>query len=84
MSTLKNALLGYLGNPSVKKDGVQSQFTKEEVLEYSRCMKDPCYFAQKYVKVISLDSGLVPFTLYPYQLQHQVVLSGVYLLIFYS
>ena len=67
MSTLKNALLGYLGNPSVKKDGVESQFTKEEVLEYSRCMKDPCYFAQKYVKVISLDQGLVPFELYPYQ-----------------
>ena len=67
MSTLKNALFGYLGNPSVKKDGVQSQFTKEEVIEYSRCMKDPVYFAEKYVKVISLDKGLVPFKLYPYQ-----------------
>jgi len=30
-------------------------------------MDDPIYFAEKYVKVISLDKGLVPFELYPYQ-----------------
>ena len=31
------------------------------------CMKDPSYFAEKYCKIISLDKGLVPFELYPYQ-----------------
>ena len=30
-------------------------------------MNDPIYFCEKYVKVIALDSGLVPFILYPYQ-----------------
>jgi len=30
-------------------------------------MVDPIHFAEKYVKVISLDAGLVPFNLYPYQ-----------------
>jgi len=30
-------------------------------------MDDPIYFAKKYCKVISLDKGLVPFELYPYQ-----------------
>ena len=30
-------------------------------------MNDPVYFCEKYVKVIALDSGLVPFILYPYQ-----------------
>jgi len=30
-------------------------------------MNDPAYFAEKYLKVISLDRGLVPFTLYKYQ-----------------
>jgi hypothetical protein len=30
-------------------------------------MNDPVYFAEKYCKVISLDQGLVPFNLYPYQ-----------------
>lgn len=30
-------------------------------------MRDPAYFATKYCKIISLDRGLVPFELYPYQ-----------------
>jgi hypothetical protein len=64
---LKNAEMGYLGNPQVKRDGVQQQFTKTEVSEYLKCMKDPVYFAKTYVKVISLDRGLVPFTPYSYQ-----------------
>ena len=64
---IKNNELGYLGNPSVKRDGVESEFTKKEVLEYKKCMESPTYFARTYVKVISLDEGLVPFDLYPYQ-----------------
>lgn len=57
----------YLGNPNVKRDGVQHQFTEEEVKEYLKCSKDPVYFCKTYLKVISLDEGLVPFDLYPYQ-----------------
>ena len=57
----------YLGNAQVKKDGVQQGWTKEDVEEYQRCMQDPVYFAETYGKVISLDKGLVPFKLYPYQ-----------------
>ena len=64
---IKNNELGYLGNPSVKRDGVESEFTKKEILEYKKCMESPVYFARTYVKVISLDDGLVPFDLYPYQ-----------------
>ena len=67
MQRIKNSEFGYLGNPSVKRDGVETQFTKEEVQEYAKCMKDPAYFARTYIKVISLDLGLVPFDLYPYQ-----------------
>ena len=66
-SQIKNSELGYLGNPSVKRDGVESEFSKKEVLEYKKCMESPTYFARTYVKVISLDEGLVPFDLYPYQ-----------------
>jgi hypothetical protein len=57
----------YLGNALVKRDGIQDSFTQEEVSEYIKCMKDPIYFAQKYIKVISLDDGLVPFKPYDYQ-----------------
>ena len=57
----------YLGNPNVKRDGIVTQWTNDEVLEYARCMKDPTHFATTYCKIISLDEGLVPFELYPYQ-----------------
>ena len=59
----------YLGNVNVKRDGVAHNFTEDEVKEYIRCSKDPVYFCHKYLKVISLDEGLVPFELYPYQEQ---------------
>ena len=67
MQRIKNNEFGYLGNPNVKRDGVVTEFSKEEIREYMKCMKDPAYFAKKYVKIISLDEGLVPFDLYPYQ-----------------
>ncbi len=56
-----------MGNPNVKRDGVQQQYTKKEFQEYARCMKDPSYFAKNYCKIIHLDRGLVNFELYPYQ-----------------
>lgn len=62
-----NKDIGYLGNPLVKRDGVEQSFTKDQFQEYVKCMNDPAYFAKKYVKVINLDRGLVPFDLYPYQ-----------------
>jgi hypothetical protein len=62
-----NLNISYLGNPNVKRDGVDEEWNEEKVLEYQRCMKDPAYFCKTYVKVIHLDHGLVPFKLYPYQ-----------------
>ena len=59
----------YLGNVNVKKDGVQQDWTKEEIVEYQKCFDDPVYFTQNYVQIVSLDEGLVPFSLYPYQKQ---------------
>jgi hypothetical protein len=67
MQRIKNNEFGYLGNPSIKRDGVIADFTRDEIKEYQKCIQDPAYFACKYVKIISLDEGLVPFELYPYQ-----------------
>ena len=57
----------YLGNPNVKRDGVLQQWTPDLLQEYKKCMDSPVYFVENYVKVISLDDGMVPFLLYPYQ-----------------
>jgi len=59
----------YLGNPLVKKDGVAEEWDAKKLREYKKCMKNPAYFCKKYVKVIHLDKGLVPFKLYDYQEQ---------------
>ena len=57
----------YLGNPNLKKANVQQEWTEDQVKEYAQCMKDPLYFIQKYVRIVSLDEGLIPFKMYPFQ-----------------
>lgn len=57
----------YNGNPRVKKTGVEQPFSENEVAEYVRCMNSVEHFCKNYVKVISLDDGLVPFELRGYQ-----------------
>ena len=57
----------YLGNSNLKKANVQQEWTKEELQEYKRCMDDPQYFVEKYIMIVSLDEGLVPFKLYDFQ-----------------
>ncbi len=58
---------GYLGNANLKPSGVDIEFTEDQVKEYMKCAKDPVYFIRNYVKVVSLDKGLIPFDLYNYQ-----------------
>ena len=57
----------YLGNPNLKRANVQQNWTKKQLLEYTKCMEDPLYFIQNYVKIVSLDEGLIPFKMYPFQ-----------------
>ena len=64
MTTKKD---GYLGNPNLKPVGVQQQFTPEQVQEYIKCANDPVYFVEKYVKIVAVDKGLVPFEMYDFQ-----------------
>jgi len=57
----------YLGNPNLKKANTAIEFTQENILEFMRCKEDPVYFANKHIKIVSLDEGLVPFRMYPFQ-----------------
>ena len=57
----------YLGNPNLKRANVQIEFTQKQIKEYARCMEDPAHFIENYIKIVSIDEGLVPFSLYPFQ-----------------
>jgi len=57
----------YLGNSNLKAAGVNVNFSPEQIEEYIKCAQDPLYFIKNYVKIVSLDKGLVPFEPYDYQ-----------------
>ena len=57
----------YLGNPLLKKANTPIEFTQEQIEEYIKCREDPVYFAQNYVKIVTLDHGLQPFKTYDFQ-----------------
>ena len=57
----------YLGNPNLKRANIAQNFTPEQVEEFVKCSQDPVYFITNYIKIISLDRGLVPFELYDFQ-----------------
>ena len=57
----------YLGNPLLKKANVDIQFTPDQVKEFIKCKDDPVYFANNYIKIVSVDEGLIPFEIYPFQ-----------------
>ena len=57
----------YLGNPNLKKANTTIEFTQEEIAEFIKCKQDPVYFAKKYIKIVSVDEGLVPFNMYKFQ-----------------
>ena len=57
----------YLGNPNLKKVGTEINFTKNQIQEYLKCKDDPVYFARNYIKIISLDEGIVPFKMWDFQ-----------------
>ena len=57
----------YLGNPNLKRANVPVEWTEKQVTEYTKCMDNPLYFIESYIKIVSLDEGLVPFKLYDFQ-----------------
>ena len=57
----------YKGNPNLKAAAVRHSYTEDQIKEFVKCSKDPTYFIQKYVQIVSIDEGLVPFHLYDFQ-----------------
>lgn len=57
----------YNNNINLKRTGVELEFTDFHLKEIARCKKDIFYFAQNYVKIVTLDKGIQPFVPYDYQ-----------------
>ena len=57
----------YLGNPNLKGVGVSVDRTPKAVEDYKKCMESPLYFIKKYVQIVNVDRGLVPFDMWDFQ-----------------
>ncbi len=57
----------YKGSPNLKAANVEMSFTPKQVQEWLKCADDPVYFTKNYIKIVSLDEGLVPFKMWDFQ-----------------
>lgn len=58
---------GYKGNKNLKKIDQQFGWTQEQIAEYIKCIEDPIYFIETFMKIVNINKGLVNFKLYDYQ-----------------
>lgn len=61
----------YMGIQTLKKSDVHINFTENQILELQKCANDPIYFAENYIKIVSLDEGLISFK--PYNFQKKII-----------
>lgn len=60
---------GYKGNERLRRAGFKVGYTAEQALEVAKCIQDPIYFCEKYVKITTLDHGIQPFIPRDYQIK---------------
>lgn len=58
---------GYQGNPNLPREDYIHSFTQHERDEFIKCVDDPIYFATKYIKIVNVDRGLMPFEMWDFQ-----------------
>lgn len=61
------ATFSFRGNPNLRPEGSQIEYSAEMIAEYIKCKMDPCYFITHYIKVVHPDRGIVLMELYDYQ-----------------
>jgi len=57
----------YQNNPNLPSEQYRHSFTQHELNEYMKCEADPVYFATKYIKIVNVDHGLMPFKMWDFQ-----------------
>lgn len=64
---IKEKIKFYNANPKLKRAGQEISLTKAELEEYVKCSEDPIYFIESYVKIVTIDDGLIPIKLWKFQ-----------------
>lgn len=67
--------MAYNGNPNLVSYNQKINFTPEQVEEYTKCEESAEYFIENYVKIISVDHGLVQFK--PYGFQKDIIQKSI-------
>lgn len=69
LETLEHQIVetAYNGNPLIKPAGTKIDLTMDQLEEYLKCEADPIYFIRNYVKIISLDEGIINFRMWDFQ-----------------
>lgn len=62
-----NRLIGHKGRKDLRGENEIIEYTAEQEFELLQCMNDPVYFIKKYVKIVHVDRGFIPFEMYPFQ-----------------
>lgn len=57
----------YQNNPKLKASGVKIRYTEFQTEERIKCSMDPIYFMEKYIKIVHVDHGLIPFKMFDFQ-----------------
>ena len=60
---------GYRGNKNLRAPNQKQEWTVEQIKEYKKCSDDPVYFIKKYIKIIHIDHGFIPFELWDFQVK---------------
>jgi hypothetical protein len=58
---------GYRGNQNIRPKGHKQEWTQEQIIEFVKCAGDPIYFIKKYIKIVHVDHGIIPFSLWDFQ-----------------
>lgn len=53
----------------IKRPQEELEYTPEQINELIKCKDDILYFVRKYVKIVTLDEGIIPFEPRDYQLE---------------
>jgi hypothetical protein len=57
----------FFGDPMLRRAGDKYQLTKEQMKIYLKCADDPVYFIDHFVKIITIDEGLVQIKMWKFQ-----------------